>query len=53
MGGSEELIEDAGKILAILRKQADGSWIVTRWITNSDLPLPPMEGEHSEEGEHG
>ena len=53
MGGSEELIEDAGKILAILRKQADGSWIVTRWITNSDLPLLPMEGEHSEEGEHG
>jgi ketosteroid isomerase-like protein len=53
MGGAEELVEDAGKILAILRKQPDGSWLITHWITNSDLPLPPAEGEHSEEGEHG
>jgi ketosteroid isomerase-like protein len=53
MGGAEELMEDEGKILAILRKQPDDSWLITHWITNSDLPLPPAEGEHSEEGEHG
>jgi len=51
-GGAEELIADVGKILAILRKQPDGSWLITRWITNSNLPLPPAEGEHSEEEEH-
>ena len=45
MGGSEELEADVGKILAILRKQPDGSWLITRWITNSDLPLPSAEGE--------
>jgi ketosteroid isomerase-like protein len=52
MGGSEEMEADVGKILAILRKQPDGSWLITRWITNSDLPLPSMEGEHSEGGVH-
>ena len=52
LGGTEDLIEDVGKILAILRKQPNGSWLITRWITNSDLPLPPMEGEHPEGEEH-
>ena len=52
MGGVEELVEDVGKILAILRKQPDGSWLIARWITNSDLPLPSAEGEHPEAGEH-
>jgi len=52
LGGSEEMEADVGKILAILRKQPDGSWLITRWITNSDLPLPSMEGEHSEGGVH-
>ena len=32
--------EDHGKILAIWRKQADGSWKCVRDIWNSDLPLP-------------
>ncbi len=43
-GGTEDLIEDVGKIVAILRKQADGSWLIANWITNSDLPLPSMGG---------
>ncbi len=33
-------IEDRGKLLAIWRKQADGSWKCLRDIWNSDLPLP-------------
>ena len=35
--------EDHGKILAIWRTQADGSWKVLRDIWNSDLPLPAPE----------
>ncbi len=37
--GVEEPIADEGKILAILKKQSDGSWLFTIWMTNSDLPL--------------
>jgi len=33
-------IEDRGKYLAIERKQADGSWLITADIFNSDVPLP-------------
>ncbi len=51
-GGTEDLIEDVGKIVAILRKQADGSWLIANWITNSDLPLPSIGGEHLEGEEH-
>ena len=36
-------IEDRGKYLTILRKQADGSWKVARAMFNSDLPLPAPE----------
>jgi ketosteroid isomerase-like protein len=36
-------IEDHGKYLTILRKQADGSWKISRLIYNSDLPLPARE----------
>jgi len=50
--GVDDPIEEVGKLLAVLRKQADGSWLIANWITNSDLPLPSMEGEHSEGGEH-
>ena len=33
-------IEEQGKFVQIYRKQADGSWKMTREIYNSDLPLP-------------
>lgn len=36
-------IEEQGKYLTIWRKQADGSWKISRTIYNSDLPLPPPE----------
>jgi ketosteroid isomerase-like protein len=36
-------IEDRGKYLTILRKQADGSWKFLRVMYNSDLPLPAPE----------
>jgi len=32
-------INDNGKYLVLLKKQADGSWKVTREIWNSDLPM--------------
>ena len=38
--GVEEPIKDEGKILTILRKQSDGSWLFAIWMSNSDLPLP-------------
>jgi len=36
----EEPIKDEGKVLTILRKQSDGSWLFAIWMWNSDLPLP-------------
>ncbi len=33
-------IDDSGKYIEIRRKQADGSWLLSRDIFNSDLPLP-------------
>ena len=50
--GAAEPIEDSGKILSVLRKQPDGSWLISLWMWNSDLPLPSMEGEHVEGQEH-
>ena len=38
--GVDGQIEDAGKILSTVRKQSDGSWQFSRWMWNSDLPLP-------------
>jgi len=32
--------------------QPNGSWLITLDIWNSSDPLPSMEGEHPEEGEH-
>ena len=40
IAGVEEPIYDEGKILTILRKQPDGSWLFSRWMWASDLPLP-------------
>jgi uncharacterized protein (TIGR02246 family) len=36
--GSKAPVKDAGKVLAIWRKQPDGSWRVARAIWNSDGP---------------
>jgi len=33
-------IPDSGKFMEIWRKQADGSWKVTRDMFNSDVPMP-------------
>jgi len=38
--GLEEPITDVGKALVILRKQADGSWLVSHSIYNADSPPP-------------
>jgi len=38
--GVAEPIKEEGKILAIFRKQPDGSWRIAFWMWNSDLPLP-------------
>ncbi len=43
--GVPEPISDVGKFLAILRKQPDGSWLVSHAIFNADAPLPPMGPE--------
>ena len=45
-----EPVGDVGKVVAILRRQDDGRWLISVAIYNSDLPLPPMEGEHLGEG---
>ena len=37
--GVEEPIYDEGKILTILHKQPDGSWLFSKWMWASDLPL--------------
>lgn len=38
--GIPEPVRDTAKYLVILRKQADGSWLLTQVCWNSDLPLP-------------
>ena len=38
--GMAEPIKEEGKILGIFRKQPDGSWLISVWMWNSDLPLP-------------
>jgi ketosteroid isomerase-like protein len=37
--GAEDPIKDEGKILAILLKQPDDSWLIAVWSWNSDLPF--------------
>jgi len=46
--GVEEPISDTGKLLTVVRKQADGSWLFSVWMWSSDLPLAATEGEHAE-----
>jgi len=39
--GATSPVQDHGKYLAISRKQADGSWLITHDIFNSDVALAP------------
>jgi ketosteroid isomerase-like protein len=41
--GGKTPIKNKGKVLGVWRKQANGSWVVTRVIWNSDLP--PGKGQ--------
>jgi uncharacterized protein (TIGR02246 family) len=41
--GMEEPLTLTGKYVAIARKQADGSWLLTVDMWNSDAPLPQPE----------
>lgn len=43
MPGMAEPATEAGKYLAIARRQADGSWLWTAVIWNSDAPPPQMQ----------
>jgi ketosteroid isomerase-like protein len=38
--GQTESVSDSGRGFHILRKQPDGTWLVTHGISNSDQPLP-------------
>jgi uncharacterized protein (TIGR02246 family) len=40
IGEDGEPVTESSKFLVILRKQADGSWLITHEIWNSDLPVP-------------
>lgn len=42
--GMPEPMSDSGKYIVIVRKQADGSWLLSRaiWNSNTPLPQPPM-----------
>jgi len=42
--GSDQPIEVNGRLLTILRKQPDGSWLIAVWTPISDQPLPPTGG---------
>jgi uncharacterized protein (TIGR02246 family) len=43
MDGVPEPTTEVGKQLVVLRKQADGSWLATEWIWNSDGPSRQAE----------
>jgi uncharacterized protein (TIGR02246 family) len=51
VSGLSEPVSDVGKVVAILRRQDDGRWLISVAIYNSDLPVPPMGGGRSEAGE--
>ncbi len=38
--GAPEPVSDRGKWVSIFRRQADGTWLITANVWNSDLPLP-------------
>ncbi len=39
VAGLAEPMEDSGKVLGILRRQPDGSWLFHIWASNSDRPV--------------
>ena len=41
----EGAVKEEGKVLDILRKQPDGSWLFAVWMMSSDLPLPELSTE--------
>ena len=41
--GATAPTEDRGKYIVIERKQADGSWLISADIFNSDVPLPASQ----------
>lgn len=43
--GFEEPFKNEVKVVGILRKQPDDSWLISRFCWNSDLPLLPSEKE--------
>ncbi len=45
VGESAEPIESSAKFVWILKKQADGSWLIDLGIWNSDAPMPALESE--------
>jgi ketosteroid isomerase-like protein len=42
--GAPAAVADTGKYLVIARRQGDGTWLLSRAIWNSDLPLPTPAG---------
>ncbi|HEX9580992.1 MAG TPA: nuclear transport factor 2 family protein [Gemmatimonadales bacterium] len=44
VGGGTTEIEDSGNYVWILRKQADGRWLVAEGVAVSDRPLPAAAG---------
>jgi len=43
MEGMPEPMTDTGKYIVLLRKQADGSWLMSVTMWNSDLPIPDQQ----------
>jgi ketosteroid isomerase-like protein len=41
MKGSGKTIDDKGKYVVLLKKDASGGWAIAYAIYNSDMPLPP------------
>jgi uncharacterized protein (TIGR02246 family) len=41
MKGGGKTMDDKGKYVVLLKKDASGGWLITHAIYNSDIPLPP------------
>ncbi len=48
LAGEAAPVEEVGKWLWVVHRQPDGTWLVAVECYNSDLPIPPLEVEHSE-----